>query len=632
MKESNSAKVVRWFVIALVSSLAGSRLAADSQANTTTAGYQWHASACRSATGFVIVWASAGQDGDQYGVFGRRFASDGTPIGGEFQVNSYTGNQQTYPQVACRATGDFVVVWQSPHDGDSRGVFARAFTGSGPVGSEFLVNTYTTNSQDRPAVAMQADGDFLVTWNSRSPVMDPAQGQDGSFHGVFARLFASNGDALTSEFQVNTHTPDRQYNSRVCTGGGGEFVVTWDSHQGGPAGQDGDTDGVFAQRFGSSGSVLGTEFQVNTYTTGSQGYRGLDVACGDDGSFVIAWNSSDQDGSYFGIFAQRFDSSGTAVGGEFQVNTYTTDFQERVRVTAKDAGQFNIVWQSGPEPYGIPSDLFLRRYDAAGPTSAEIQVNTYTTDIQAFPAIAGDADGNFVVAWHSYQQDGDGYGVFFTQFPAFTATATQTATPTETPTATSTLTPTATPTVTNTPTVTSTPTATGLPGACAAMPLGTCDTPAKSVFLLKNDTDDSKDRLTWKFIGGMTATTQMDFGDPSMTTGYRLCIYDGSGLRGQALLPASPLWTAISTVGYKYNDTTGAASGITKGILKSGAPGKGKIILKGRGANLPDPLDTTAMVGAVTVQFVNNQSGACWQHSYATATRSDTEVYKAKAP
>ena len=64
-------------------------------------------------------------------------------------------------------------------------------------------------------------------------------------------------------------------------------------------GQDGQFAGVFGQRFGSDGNPAGTEFEVNTYTTGNQGSDGLDVDAAPSGDFVVTWSSYDQDGSYF---------------------------------------------------------------------------------------------------------------------------------------------------------------------------------------------------------------------------------------------------------------------------------------------------------------------------------------------
>src|SRR5207247_2369042 len=99
-------------------------------------------------------------------------------------------------------------------------------------------------------------------------------------------------------FQVNTYTSRDQYHASICSSSGGSVVIVWDSY----SDQDGDNDGVFAQRFDSAGSPAGSEFQVNTYTTNYQGYRGLDVACDSTGEFVVVWNSATQDGGSDGIF------------------------------------------------------------------------------------------------------------------------------------------------------------------------------------------------------------------------------------------------------------------------------------------------------------------------------------------
>jgi hypothetical protein len=64
---------------------------------------------------------------------------------------------------------------------------------------------------------------------------------------------------------------------------------------------------------------VGTEFQVNTYTTSQQRFAA--VAANAVGNFVVVWTSYTQDGTADGVFGQRYASSGAAQGGEFQVNT-----------------------------------------------------------------------------------------------------------------------------------------------------------------------------------------------------------------------------------------------------------------------------------------------------------------------
>ncbi len=89
------------------------------------------------------------------------------PIGGEFQVNTYTPQNQDDPAMAMDADGDFVVTWSSGgQDGSGLGVYAQRYDATGAaVGGELKVNTYTSLSQSSPAVAMDNDGDFVVTWS-----------------------------------------------------------------------------------------------------------------------------------------------------------------------------------------------------------------------------------------------------------------------------------------------------------------------------------------------------------------------------------------------------------------------------------------------------------------------------------
>ena len=88
-----------------------------------------------------------------------------TPVGVEFRVNSTTADSQTTASMAMDADGDFVVAWQSNlQDGSGNGIFAQRYNAAGVAqGVEFRVNTTTANFQVSPDIAMDADGDFVVT-------------------------------------------------------------------------------------------------------------------------------------------------------------------------------------------------------------------------------------------------------------------------------------------------------------------------------------------------------------------------------------------------------------------------------------------------------------------------------------
>lgn len=351
---------------------------------------------------FVVVWDSFAQDGSEWGVFGQRYDSAGIPVGSEFQVNSYTTGQQYRPKVAADAAGNFVVVWSSrPQDRSWTGVFGQRFAATGlPEGSEFQVNTYTTGDQEIPDVAADSSGNFVIVWQSAD--------QDGSSEGVFAQRFNSAGSRLGSEFQVNSHTTDAQQLPAIAMEGSGNFVVVWTGLN-----QDGDQFGVFGQRFNAMGSREGGEFQINSYSTHHQ--HSPAVATDGTGNFVVVWHSGTSEGnsSHEGVFGQRFDSVGSRVGNEFQINSYTTTWLVSPAVAADGAGNFVVVWEN----YGRDGSLggvFGQRFDSAGlPLESEFQVNSYTTGYQSNPSVAADGSGNFVVAWLSNTgQAGSGSGLF----------------------------------------------------------------------------------------------------------------------------------------------------------------------------------------------------------------------------
>lgn len=359
------------------------------QVATNTAGCQNEADVATAPDGdFVVVWTSSGE------VFGQQFSSDGTMFGSEFQVNSYTTNSQNYPRVAVDGNGDFVVSWQSfAQDGLDWSVQARRYASNGsPTAAEFQVNTYTVDQQRSPAVDFDSDGDFVVSWSSRGD-------QDGSGWSIHSQLYHSDGTENGGELQVNSYTTGEQFGSAVAFGGGGEFVVYWGSD-----GPDSSYGSVRGQRFGSDGSMLSGEFQVNTFTTDDQHYPA--VAFDGSGNSVVFWESTFQDGSLDGVFGQRFGSDGSPAGGEFQANTFTTAGQNRPHVATDGNGHFVVVWQSyfqDGEQGSIHGQRFSSNGSAAG---GEFQVNTYTTDNQSDPAVAAADSGDFVVVWTTRNQDG----------------------------------------------------------------------------------------------------------------------------------------------------------------------------------------------------------------------------------
>jgi len=347
-------------------------------------------------------------------------------VGTEFQVNTYTlGDQyQTGPAVCTAGNGDFVIVWQSgsPVDGDSvkgaapvgkfgspsnasgfdgdeAGIFAQRYASNGaPKGTEFQLNSYTIGAQVDPALCCQTDGDFVVTWTNATVDVFPPI-EFGEIHG---QRFASSGAFLGTEFQVNAYTSEPALNADICCAADGDFVVVWNDLLTFPP-----PGGFIAgRRFDSSGAPKGTEFLVSDYLDNDPG-----VCCDAAGAFVVAWTQYTGPDSVFDVFAQRYASNGAARGTEFQVNTYTTDIQwqanlefplgflENQAICCDNAGDFTVAWSSYALSYPS-SDVRGQRFASNGSArGTEFQVNAYTTGDQVSPAACCGPNGGFVITW-----------------------------------------------------------------------------------------------------------------------------------------------------------------------------------------------------------------------------------------
>jgi hypothetical protein len=148
-------------------------------------------------------------------------------------------------------------------------------------------------------------------------------------------------------------------------------------------------------------SPLGDQFAV--YPTLAVEESPPDVAIlydsGDSaGEFLSVWQSYEEDGSGFGIFARRFQADGTAIGDPFPVNVTTVGNQQAPTVASDGNGGFVIAWQN--EDINNPAngyDINYREGNFSGGVlnlGAQMQANTlFVLGEQVAPTAAMDAAG-----------------------------------------------------------------------------------------------------------------------------------------------------------------------------------------------------------------------------------------------
>ena len=373
------------------------------RANVTTAGSQVFSAVDADADGdYVVAWKSEGQDGDAGGIYARRFNPAGQALGGEFRVNTTTAGDQAYPAVAMADDGAFVVAWEVYSGG---GIYARRYDAAGnPVGDEFRVTTSAFGSGRLPAIGMNADGAFAISWLG--------VGGNAADRGSFLRRYDSGGSPLTASAERVNSTDDLSVTgTSVGVDDTGDVVVVWTQAV---RTQSGGTS-VAAPHVRRYDAATGTFGPIVQVISGSNERSGPTLRVRGDGSFVAAWTVNGGDGSGPGISLHRFDAAGNRIGGEERVNTTTAGSQRNPALAMDAAGNYAVVWDGPGDFNGTQHDIFLQAYRANGSRfGGEARVNLTTAEHQYVPAatMSGD-DGQLVVTWHSQNQDeAGGFGVY----------------------------------------------------------------------------------------------------------------------------------------------------------------------------------------------------------------------------
>ena len=174
---------------------------------------------------------------------------------------------------------------------------------------------------------------------------------------------------------------------------------------------------------------------------------------------------------------------------------------------------------------------------------------------------------------------------------------------------------------------------------CGPVPSAGCrgTAPLAAALKVKNLSPDKKDQMQWKWNKG-DATTFADFGDPTTTTSFVICIYDSSANPQPLSVNAAPAdgtckkgkpcWK-VSTGAYKYNDGLLTPDGLQVGQMKEGlVNGTAKMQFKGKSINLVPP--ALPLTLPVTVQVKDTANGICWESVHTAADLNDTSQFKSK--
>ncbi|MBN2456109.1 MAG: hypothetical protein JXB29_06175 [Sedimentisphaerales bacterium] len=265
--------------------------------------------------------------------------------------------------------------------------------------AEFQVNTYTTSFQHDPAIAIDGADNFIVAWNS--------YGQDSNSGGIFGQRFLSNSELIGGEFPVNTTTYGNQRKPSVAVNDAGNFVVVCQ----GPQSTLQEDEDIFARRLDANGQPINGEFIVNTYTDNRQICP--KVAMNKTGAFAVTWERHEVYSSLevTGISCQLYDSNGSTIGNEIQVESFLGCRYPDVAMD--DNGDFTVVWMQEKNAYYNSNVVLARQYnDDGSPKGQPLEVSVTGFNTVTRPAIDTTGNGHFVVAWSSRPNNTDYYNVY----------------------------------------------------------------------------------------------------------------------------------------------------------------------------------------------------------------------------
>ncbi len=303
--------------------------------------------------------------------------------------DTFGGARQDGPAIAADRAGNFFVAWLDFRDGDADVWFQRYDSLGRPRGRNERMNTDASLGwQGSPAITLAPDGRTLATWEDRREIGNSD---------VFGQRFDASGSRMGDNFRVSDSGVRGDQNFSGChIVPNGVALVAWDDRRNGITGD------IYAQFYDAEGRLRGGNFIVNDDGIGVANQYQPQVRGDDSGRFVVVWMDGRGRNAYdWNIFLQRFDSSGTRLGGNVQVTT-DDSIQWSPGLAVAGGGQFVVCWEDRRRSQW---DVYAQFYDAAGRSrGGNVLVNDDAgVAEQSMVAAGANVFGEFLVVWSDWR-------------------------------------------------------------------------------------------------------------------------------------------------------------------------------------------------------------------------------------
>ena len=307
---------------------------------------------------------------------------------GETIINTGGVEMNTSPSITQLGDGRFVVAW---HDGGPTTAWARLFNAVGTASApQFSLNPNTPSAwKYGPVTEPLPDGGIMSTWGySYSPMLVQR----------FSPQFAPVGSTIGLDLSGNGNEA-YGWPSGAVLSNGNIVVVGTDVNQSNP---------VMAIRYDGSLNPLAPAAQVNQSAPG----LGLSaaVAASANSLYTVAWFNGAGN-----IVARTFDSSGTATGPEWIVNSSIGGLRTNPSLAydyipnPNGQGYQYRLWVAWESTQLGASAIYMRGFDSGGnPLAPEVRVSQSSGSC-SLAQLASGGDGSVVVSY--LRPDSSGKGV-----------------------------------------------------------------------------------------------------------------------------------------------------------------------------------------------------------------------------
>ncbi len=337
-------------------------------------GYFLSPAAAVDASGqLIMVWYgdTPAQPGTE--IYARRFSPGGVPLGPAFRVNADTAGSQRRPSVGADADGGFVVAW----DTNMQSVWARRFGPDGaPLSGGDIAVSQSAGSHRDPALAVAPDGSFAVAWE----LADPSSA-DGD---ILLRRFDATGTPIGAARVPYDTAADSalQMNPALAPLPSGALALVWEQTSLTSLVAD---STLWLQRLDATGSLAGAAQPVAS--SNAEELRDPALATGADGRTLIAWSTFTAAGG--AIYARRYGPDGQPLADGFRVSQPETAARFTPSVAVAADGSAVIAWVDSTPRAGVPVGVLARRLDAAGaPEGDELAPRTAANGASMADAVA----------------------------------------------------------------------------------------------------------------------------------------------------------------------------------------------------------------------------------------------------